>query len=73
MARPLRIEYENAFYHIVQRGLEKREIYKTDKDKERFLKYLEESHDKYKAICHAYCLMDNHYHMIIQTPPKLLL
>lgn len=68
MARPLRIEYENAFYHIIKRGLEKREIYKTDKDKEWFLKYLEKSHNKYKSICHAYCLMDNHYHMIIQTP-----
>lgn len=68
MARPLRIEYENAFYHIIQRGLEKRSIFRGDKDKTRFLQYLSESHSKHRLICHAYCLMDNHYHLIIQTP-----
>ncbi len=68
MARPLRIEYEDAFYHIIQRGLEKRSIFQEGKDKARFLQYLSEGYSKYKLICHAYCLMDNHYHLIIQTP-----
>jgi putative transposase len=68
MARPLRIEYEGAFYHIIQRGLERRSIFRGDRNKERFLQYLSESHFKYNLICHAYCLMDNHYHLIIQTP-----
>ena len=61
MSRPLRIEYENAFYHIVQRGIEKKAIFKTDKDKQRFLRYLEQSFDRYQSIFHAYVLMDNHY------------
>lgn len=68
MSRPLRIEYENAFYHIAQRGIEKKEIFKTDRDKERFLTYLERSYDRYNSICHTYVLMDNHYHLIIETP-----
>ena len=68
MARPLRIEYEKAFYHIVQRGTERKEIFKTEKDKERFLGYLEQSHDRYQSICHTFNLMDNHYHLIIETP-----
>ena len=68
MARSLRIEYENAYYHVIQRGLERRQIFSTDRDKERFLQYLRDSQDKYGTIVHAYCLMDNHYHMIIQTP-----
>ena len=48
--------------------LEKREIFKEYKDKDRFLKYIKESHNKFASICHAYCLMGNHYHLIIQTP-----
>jgi putative transposase len=68
MSRPLRIEYQKAFYHIVQRGIEKKEIFKTDRDKEKFLSYLEQSFDRYHSICHTYDLMDNHYHMIIETP-----
>jgi REP element-mobilizing transposase RayT len=68
MARTLRIEYENAFYHVIQRGIERRAIYRTDSDKEKFLKCIEESYEKYGSICHSYCLMDNHYHLIVQTP-----
>ena len=68
MARPLRIEYEGAFYHIVQRGLERREIYKDEKDKKRFLTYLSGAQEKYKSIIHSYVLMDNHYHIILETP-----
>jgi len=68
MARPLRIEYEKAFYHIVQRGTERKEIFKTEKDKERFLGYLDQAYDRYHSKCHAFSLMDNHYHLIIETP-----
>jgi len=68
MARPLRIEYEGAFYHIVQRGTERKSVFKEDKDKQRFLAYLETTFLRYRSICHAYCLMDNHYHLIIETP-----
>lgn len=68
MARPLRIEYKDAFYHIIQRGLDRQNIFKGDSNKFKFLQYLAESHQKYKSICHTYCLMDNHYHLILQTP-----
>ncbi len=68
MARPLRIEYQDAFYHIIQRGFEKRNILKKNQNKTKFLQYLSQSYQKYQSICHSYCLMDNHYHLIIQTP-----
>lgn len=68
MARPLRIEYPGAFYHIIQRGIERKSIFFSDKDKEKFLSYLDSSHRAYAAIVHAYILMDNHYHLILETP-----
>ncbi len=68
MARPLRIEYEGAFYHIVQRGIERKDIFISDSDKEKFLSYLEFAHTCYGAIFHSYILMNNHYHLILETP-----
>ncbi|MDR3642388.1 MAG: transposase [Candidatus Doudnabacteria bacterium] len=68
MARPLRIEYPGAFYHVINRGLEKREIYRTDKDREYFLELLEHLHEKYGLWVHSYCLMPNHYHIYLETP-----
>ena len=68
MARQLRIEYEGAFYHIVQRGIERKDIFISDKDKEKFLSYLNGSFVKYRAIFHSYVLMNNHYHLILETP-----
>ena len=68
MARPLRIEYEGAVYHVTSRGNERKAIYKDDSDRSRFLDVLHNVNKKYNVICHAYCLMDNHYHLIIETP-----
>lgn len=68
MARPLRIEYEGAVYHVTSRGNERSEIYKSDRDRERFLEYLEIAHKRFNIIIHAYCLMSNHYHIIVETP-----
>ncbi len=68
MARPLRIEYEGAYYHITARGNEKRKIYFTKSDYEKFKGYLAEAKKKYGIIIHSYVLMSNHYHLIIQTP-----
>lgn len=68
MARPLRIEFEDAFYHIIQRGTERKNIFLEDLDKKKFLSYLEFANTAYNAIFHAYVLMDNHYHLILQTP-----
>lgn len=68
MARQIRIEYENAFYHVFSRGNNKKDVFKTDIDNNKFLKIIGEAHDKYKILVHAYVLMKNHYHIIIETP-----
>ena len=68
MTRPLRIEYPGAFYHVTSRGDEKREIYKSSRDRERFLDYLASAVERYRAVIHGYCLMTNHYHLLLETP-----
>ena len=68
MARPLRIEYEDAYYHVTSRGNERKNIFVSDKDREKFLDYLRSATERYSAVIHAYCLMNNHYHLLIQTP-----
>jgi len=68
MARALRLTFENAFYHITARGTRKENIFYSDKDKLVFIDKMNETFDKYSFVCHAYCLMDNHYHLFIQTP-----
>ena len=68
MARPLRIEYPGAVYHITNRGNDKKAVFKDDQDRETFLKILAFVNKRYHWLCHAYCLMDNHYHLMIETP-----
>lgn len=68
MARPLRIEFPGAFYHVTARGNEQKEIFKSRADREQFLAYLESASERYGAVIHAYCLMDNHYHLLLETP-----
>jgi REP element-mobilizing transposase RayT len=68
MARPLRIEYPGAIYHVTSRGNEKRSIFLGDLDRKRFLNLLVDVNERYHWICHAYCLMENHYHLLIETP-----
>lgn len=68
MARPLRIEYPGAVYHVTSRGNEKKKVFKDDKDREAFLNTLYDVNKRYNWLCHAYCLMDNHYHLLIETP-----
>ncbi|MBI1820433.1 MAG: transposase, partial [Nitrospirae bacterium] len=68
MARPLRIQYPGAVYHITSRGNEKKPAYKDNQDRERFLTILQHVNQRYHWICHAYCLMSNHYHLLIETP-----
>ena len=67
MARPLRIQYADAVYHIAARGNEKKAVYKDDQDRNSFLNLLEEINKRYHWLCHAYCLMGNHYHLVIET------
>ncbi len=68
MARPLRIEFEGALYHITSRGNARQDIFLDDRDRERFLETLGRMVDRFGWICHAYCLMNNHYHLLIETP-----
>jgi REP element-mobilizing transposase RayT len=67
MARQLRIEYEGAFYHITSRGNERTKIFEDRDDKEKFLEYLLESINKYNVVVYSYVLMDNHYHLLVET------
>ncbi|HTG01923.1 MAG TPA: transposase [Nitrospirota bacterium] len=67
MARPLRIEYPGAVYHITSRGNEKKPVFKDDEDRRNFLNTLRHVNKKYNWICHAYCLMTNHYHFLVET------
>ena len=68
MARPLRIEYEGALYHVTSRGNERKSIFFSKSDYARFLHYLKEAKSKYNVVLHCYVLMRNHYHLLIETP-----
>lgn len=68
MTRPLRINYENAVYHIIARGNRKEDIFYSDEDKRLFQEKMNKTFQKYSLICYAYCLMDNHYHLFLKTP-----
>jgi len=68
MARPLRIEYEGAFYHVTSRGNERGEIFFGKEDYEKFKDYLKGASEKFGIVIHAYVLMTNHYHLLIETP-----
>jgi REP element-mobilizing transposase RayT len=68
MARPLRIEFPGALYHVTVRGDRQERIYEDDQDRERFLEILGEVITRCNWVCHAYCLMNNHFHLVIETP-----
>ncbi len=68
MTRPLRIEYAGAVYHITSRGNGRKPIFKDDEDRVGLLNLLKKVNDRYHWLCYAYCFMDNHYHLIIETP-----
>jgi REP element-mobilizing transposase RayT len=68
MARPLRIQYPGAFYHITARGNEQKAIFTDKADRKRFLAYLKSAHLRFGANTHVYCLMNNHYHLLLETP-----
>ena len=68
MARPLRIEYENAFYHVTCRGNDRRNIYSSDADRSAFLELLGRSADIYQTEILVYVLMSNHFHLMVKTP-----
>lgn len=68
MARPLRIEFPGAWYHVMNRGAGRKTIYSNDEDRVKFLKVIDEVVDTYHLELHAYCLMDTHYHLLVRTP-----
>jgi putative transposase len=68
MARPLRIEYPGAFYHVMHRGNAGSDIFKSIKDRETFLEYIGKAVERYELKIHTYCLMKNHYHILLETP-----
>lgn len=68
MARPIRVEYPDAVYHVTARGNERKAIYRDDADRQRYLETVEEAVERFGLVIHAYCLMPNHYHLLIQTP-----
>lgn len=68
MARPLRIKYERAWYHVMNRGAAKKPIFHNAEQRQIFLEVLYNAHLKFKIEIHAYCLMTNHYHLLVHTP-----
>jgi len=68
MPRKLRIEYPGAIYHVMSRGDRREDIYVNDVDRQDFLKTLAEAAQKTGWQVHAYCLMRNHFHLVVETP-----
>ena len=67
MSRPLRITYPGAIYHIINRGSHKDRIFRRKRDKEAFLSRMQKTAKLFDVIVYGYCLMDNHFHILIQT------
>ncbi len=68
MARALRVEYEGARYHIMCRGNQSRDIFLSQDDADLFIRCLGEMCVRNQAVVHAWCLMSNHYHLLLETP-----
>jgi putative transposase len=68
MARPLRIEFAGALYHVTARCNARQDIFLDDKDRHRFIDVLARVVSRFHLLLHAYCLMDNHFHLVVETP-----
>ena len=68
MARPLRLELAGALYHVTSRGDGRDDTFLSDEDRIAWLETLAEVCKRFNWVCHAYCQMTNHYHMVIETP-----
>ena len=68
MSRPLRIQYPNAWYHVMNRGRRAEAIFESPEDYFAFVKLLKETVDLWNLRISAYCLLSNHYHLLVQTP-----
>lgn len=67
MARPLRIEFAGALYHVTARGDGREDIFSDDRDRITLLGILSQACQRFVVSCHAYCLMSNHYHLLLET------
>jgi putative transposase len=67
MARPLRIEFPGAVYHVTSRGDRREAIFEDDQDRDTFLTVVAQATERFDAVVLAYCLMDNHYHLVLHT------
>ena len=72
MARSARVQFPGAVYHISARGNHQENIYFSDQDRELFIRLLAAAANRMNWICHAYCLMTNHYHLLLETPDGFL-
>lgn len=72
MARSARVQFPGAVYHIWARGNHQENIYFSDQDRKLFIRLLAATAKRMNWICHAYCLMTNHYHLLLETPDGLL-
>lgn len=68
MARPLRIEFKGAWYHVMNRGAGRKTVFRNDQQRAYFLSLLAQVSERFNAEFHAYCLMPNHYHLMLRTP-----
>lgn len=68
MSHPIRIEFPDVFYHVTSRGDRREDIFEGDQDRQAFLLILERVITQFNWTCYAWCLMDNHYHLLIQVP-----
>ena len=68
MVRPLRVEFPGAFYHVINRGINREKIFINDRDMQKFLEYLDIAAGRFSIVIHAYCLMGSHFHLLVETP-----
>ena len=68
MARPLRIEFPGAFYHVINRRNTGMDVFRSDRDRDKFLEYVGKAAKRYEIRVHTYCLMTTHYHLLVETP-----
>jgi REP element-mobilizing transposase RayT len=68
MARPLRVQFRNGWYHVTARGSNRQNIYRDERDRLHFLELLGEMSERHTVEVHSYALMDNHYHLLLRTP-----
>ena len=72
MARPLRLQLSGVAYHVIARGNDRQTVFRDTRDLEIFLEVVAHTVERYEWLCHTYCLMDNHYHLLLETPKRNL-